>query len=482
MAEVRVLVVDDEEVVLASCERALVSQGYSVALAESVDLALSKLAESPFDVVISDLVMPKKGGMELLKIIRETYPSTNVIMVTGYSSINTAVESIKLGAFDYLAKPFSPAELVLTVKKALEEKGRLVAPYLSDQELPGSMIFDNIIGNSSRMIEVFKFVSKVAATDTTVLVIGESGTGKELVARAIHNNSLRKDNNFVVVDCLTLTPTLLESELFGHIKGSFTGATAAKAGFFEVANKGTLFLDEIGDLSFDLQGKLLRVIQERKYTPVGGTEPRETDIRLVAATNKNLKKMVETGTFREDLFYRLYVVPIFLPPLRERKEDLVILVEHFLRKFSDRYKKPLPRISEKAMKCLLGYNWPGNVRELQNTLERAAVSFEGAEILITDLPEHIQKESGDSAGHAPATIDELKKVKKELRERAIEDIEKEFVVNALAVSGFSVAEAAKAVGMQRTNFYRLIRKYGIKLPTGEEEQYSNNGHNHNGSE
>jgi len=477
MAEVNVLVVDDEEVVLASCERALQSQGYSVAAAQSVDQALLKMEENVFDVVVADLVMPKKGGMELLKILKETYPQTQVIMITGYSSINTAVESIKLGAFDYLSKPFSPAELVLTVKKALEEKGRLVSPYLTDQEMPGQMIFDNIIGNSSRMIEVFKFVSKVAATDTTVLIIGESGTGKELVARAIHNNSQRKDNNFVVVDCLTLTPTLLESELFGHIKGSFTGATSAKAGFFEVANKGTLFLDEIGDLSFDLQGKLLRVIQERKYTPVGGTEPRETDIRLVAATNKNLKKMVETGTFREDLFYRLYVIPIFLPPLRERKEDLPILVDHFLKKFSDRYKKPLPRLSEKAMKCLIAYNWPGNVRELENTLERASVSFEGAEILPADLPEQIQKQAGEGSGPAPGTIDELKKLKKQLREKAIEDIEKEFVINALTANEFSVSQAAKSVGMQRTNFYRLIRKYNIKLPKGQEELELNN-HNH----
>ncbi len=478
MAEVNVLVVDDEEVVLASCERALQSQGYAVISAQSVDQALAELENNSFDVVVADLVMPRKGGMELLKILRETYPQIRVIMITGYSSINTAVESIKLGAFDYLSKPFSPAELVLTVKKALEEKGRLVSPYLTDQEMPGQMIFDNIIGNSSRMIEVFKFVSKVAATDTTVLIIGESGTGKELVARAVHKNSRRKDNHFVVVDCLTLTPTLLESELFGHIKGSFTGAVSAKAGFFEVANQGTLFLDEIGDLSFDLQGKLLRVIQERKYTPVGGTEPRETDIRLVAATNKNLKKMVETGTFREDLFYRLYVVPIFLPPLRERKEDIPILVEHFLRKFSSRYQKPVPAMSEKVIKCLLNYAWPGNVRELENTIERAAVSFEGGEILPSDLPEQIQKEVGEGAGLAPGTLGELKKMKKQLREKAIEDIEKEFVLSALSSHNFSVAEAAKAVGMQRTNFYRLIRKYNIKLPKSEEELESADTHNH----
>lgn len=470
MPEVNVMVVDDEEVVLASCERALKSQGYNVELAQSVDSALAKMESKAFDVVIADLVMPKKGGMELLKTIREKYPQVQVIMITGYSSINTAVESIKLGAFDYLSKPFAPSELVLTVKKALEEKGRLVSPYISDQELPAQMIFENIIGNSPKMIEVFKFVSKVAATDTTVLIIGESGTGKELVARAIHNNSRRKDNNFVVVDCLTLTPTLLESELFGHIKGSFTGAVSTKAGFFEIANHGTLFLDEIGDLSFDLQGKLLRVIQERKYTPVGGTESKETDIRLIAATNKNLKKMVEAGTFREDLFYRLYVVPIFLPPLRERKEDIPLLIDYFIKKFSERIKKPAPRVSEKAMKCLLNYHWPGNVRELENTIERAVVSFEGEEILTSDLPEHIQKEAGDSC-YIPGTIDELKKLKKQLREKAVEDIEKEFVLNVLTQHNFSVADAAKAVGMQRTNFYRLIRKYNIKLPRAEQEKF-----------
>jgi len=470
MADVSVLVVDDEEVVLESCDRALVTQGYKVVKAQSVDKALESMAAQVFDVVIADLVMPKKGGMELLKIIRETYPQTQVLMITGYSSINTAVESIKLGAFDYLSKPFSPSELVLTVKKALEEKGRLISPYLSDQELPTQMIFDNIIGNSPRMIEVFKIISKVAATDTTVLIIGESGTGKELVARAIHNNSHRKDNNFVVVDCLTLTHTLLESELFGHVKGSFTGAVAAKAGFFDVAHQGTLFLDEIGDLSFDLQGKLLRVIQERKYIPVGGTEPKETDIRLIAATNKNLKKMVETGTFREDLFYRLYVVPLFLPPLRDRKVDIPVLVEHFLKRISERHKRAVPKLPERTLRCLVSHNWQGNIRELENTIERATISCEGEEILPRDLPEHIQKQVSEQGTEIPETVNELKMIKRQLRERAIEDIEKEFVINALSAHNWSVSQSAASVGMQRTNFYRLIRKYNISIPNSEKEK------------
>jgi len=392
-----------------------------------------------------------------------------VIMITGYSSINTAVESIKLGAFDYLAKPFTPSELVMTVSKALEEKGRAIQPFRADRELSGQMIFDNIIGSSPRMVEVFKLVSKVAATDTTVLIIGESGTGKELVARAIHNNSSRKDFNFVVVDCLSLTPTLLESELFGHIKGSFTGATSTKAGFFEVANKGTLFLDEIGDLNFDLQGKLLRVIQERKYIPVGDTEPKETDIRLVAATNKNLKKMVETGAFREDLFYRLYVVPIFMPPLRERKEDIPILVNHFLKKFAARYKRPSPRLSEKVLRLLLNYDWPGNIRELENTMERALVAAEGTEILPHDLPDSVQAQAPEAQGMLPENIEELKRLKKQLKEKAVEDVEKEFVLNSLSANDWNVGKAAQAVGMQRTNFYRLIRKHNIKLPRDREE-------------
>ena len=470
MSDVNILVVDDEEVVLESCERALKGQGYKVAKAQNVDLALSQLKQHPFNVVIVDLVMPKKGGMDLLKIIKQNHPAIQAIMITGYSSINTAVESIKIGAFDYLAKPFTPSELVMTVQKALEEKGRTVFPNIAERDLSGQMIFDNIIGNSPKMIEVFKLVSKVAATDTTVLIIGESGTGKELVARAIHNNSARKDANFVVVDCLSLTPTLLESELFGHIKGSFTGATSTKAGFFEVANRGTLFLDEIGDLNFDLQGKLLRVIQERKYIPVGGTDPKETDIRLITATNKNLKKMVETGTFREDLFYRLYVVPIFMPPLRERKEDIPILIEHFLKRFSERHKRPALKLSDKAVRCLLNYEWPGNIRELENTMERAVVSAEGAEIMPQDLPSAIQKKAAEAQGMQPENIEELKRIKKQLKEKAIEDIEKEFVISSLSGNDWNVSKAAKAVGMQRTNFYRLIRKYNIVLPKGNEEQ------------
>jgi len=470
MNEINILVVDDEEVVLESCERALSGQGFKVAKARNVDDALEQMKHKNFDVVVVDLVMPKKGGMELLKIIKESYPSVQVIMITGYSSINTAVESIKLGAFDYLAKPFTPSELVMTVQKALEEKGRDISPYLTEREVGGQMIFENIIGNSPKMIEVFKLVSKVAATDTTVLIIGESGTGKELVARAIHNNSSRKDSNFVVVDCLSLTSTLLESELFGHIKGSFTGATSTKAGFFEVANKGTLFLDEIGDLNFDLQGKLLRVIQERKYIPVGGTEVKETDIRLIAATNKNLKKMVETGAFREDLFYRLYVVPIFMPPLRERKEDIPHLIGHFLKKFSERYKRPALKVSEKSMRCLLNYDWPGNIRELENTMERAVVSAETAEIAPQDLPESVQKQMADPFGQMPENIESLKRIKKQLKEKAVEDVEKEFVVNALGTNDWNVSRAAAAVGMQRTNFYRLIRKYNIRLPKGREEE------------
>ncbi len=476
MEDVSILVVDDEEVVLESCARALGSQAYRVDRAGSVDEALEKLNAGNYDVVIADIVMPKRGGMELLKIIRETWPQIQVIMITGYSSIQTAVESIKLGAHDYLSKPFPPSELILTVKKALEEKGRILDPFMSERELPGQMIFENIIGSSPRIVEIFKLISKVAATDTTVLIIGESGTGKELVARAIHNNSSRRDHPFVVVDCLSLSSTLLESELFGHVKGSFTGAVSTKAGFFEVANGGTLFLDEIGDLNFDLQGKLLRVIQERKYIPVGGTEVRQTDIRLIAATNKNLKKMVETGAFREDLFYRLYVVPIFLPPLRERREDISLLVDHFLAKFSGKINKPGIGISEKVLKCLNAYEWPGNVRELENTIEGAVINCEGQEIQPQDLPDSILRELDSSECQAPTSIEELKQAKRVLKEKAIEDVEKDFLIRALAAHGWNVSRAARSVGMQRTNFHRLLRKHNIELPRKSKNKKQRPGH------
>jgi len=464
MEAVKILVVDDENVVLESCERALTSQGYNVSGAQSVDHALEKMDKEFFDIVIVDMVMPKKGGIELLRVIKQTRPQIQVIMITGYSSIDTAVESIKLGACDYLSKPFSPSELALSVKNALREKGRSVLPYLSDQDLPVQMIFDNIIGNNPKMIELFKLVSKVAATDTTVLIAGESGTGKELVARAIHNNSHRKDYNFVVVDCLSLSPNLLESELFGHTKGSFTGAYQEKAGFFEVASRGTLFLDEIGDLNFKLQGKLLRVIQERKYVPVGGVKPKETDIRLITATNKNLKKMVETGAFREDLFYRLYVVPIFIPPLRERKEDIPLLVDHFLKKFSEKHKRPELKACGRAMGCLLAYNWPGNIRELENTIERAVINCEGEEILPQDLPDSLRKESSEPLCRTPENIEELKVMKKQLMQKAVEDLEKEFLINALSGNDWNVSRAAKQVGMLRTNLYRLLKKHNIEIP------------------
>lgn len=465
--EVHILVVDDEEVVQEACRRALSSHGYIVHKAMNVDEALEKIDRQFFDVVTVDLVMPRRSGSELIKIIHEQYPATQIIVITGYASINTAVESIKSGAFDYLSKPFTPAELTMTVKKALEESGQTPAPYRFDHALPNELIFENIIANSAPMMDIFKLVSKVAATDTTVLIIGESGTGKELVARSIHRNSNRKDNKFVTVDCLSLASSLLESELFGHVKGSFTGATASKAGFFEVANQGTLFLDEIGDLNFDLQGKLLRVIQERKYIPVGGTEARETDIRLITATNKNLKKMVETGTFREDLFYRLYVVPIFLPPLRERKEDLPLLVNHFLAKLSDRHHRPRCRMSETAMKCLLAYNWPGNVRELENTIERAFISAEDPDIQKTDLPENISRLHTDI--QEPKSMEDLKRMKKQMRDKAIEDMEKEFIIKTLAAGNWNVGRAASSIGIQRTNFYKLINKYNIKLPKSEED-------------
>jgi len=468
MKEVNILVVDDEEVVQEACRRALTAHGYKVHKAMNVDEALEQLDRQSFDVVTVDLVMPRRSGSELIKIIKDRHPATQVIVITGYSSINTAVESIKNGAFDYLSKPFTPAELTVTVNKALEESGRMLAPYSFDHALPNELIFENIVANSPPMMDIFKLISKVAATDTTVLIIGESGTGKELVARSIHRNSQRKDSHFVTVDCLSLTTTLLESELFGHVKGSFTGATAAKAGFFEIANHGTLFLDEIGDLNFDLQGKLLRVIQERKYIPVGGTEAKGTDIRLIAATNKNLKKMVETGTFREDLFYRLYVVPIFLPPLRERKEDLPLLINHFLAKCSARTHRPRCRISEKVMKCMMAYHWPGNVRELENTIERVIVSADGPEIQAADLPENLSGLNADI--QKPKNMDDLKRLKKQLQQQVVEDLEKEFVINTLAANDWNVGRAAASIGIQRTNFYKLINKYHIKLAKSDNDE------------
>jgi DNA-binding NtrC family response regulator len=381
--------------------------------------------------------------------------------MTGFAQISTAVEAIKLGAFDYIPKPLSPDQLIVTVGKALEaQEMRSENRYLR-RELESRYKFENMIGRSREMQAVYDLIARVSTTSTTVLIHGESGTGKELIARAIHFNSPRKTMRFVTVDCGALHDNLLESELFGHAKGAFTGAISAKKGLFEVADGGTLFLDEIGNTSVMLQAKLLRVLQERVFTPVGATQEQKTDVRLIAATNKDLGEMVTQGTFRDDLFYRLNIVPVEVPPLRKRREDVPALAMHFLKKFREETGCDVSEIAPDALSLIVDYDWPGNVRELENVIHRAVVLARGNSIVSGQLPPEIRDVASRMTVLIPRTSGELKQRKKELRERAVDEVERRFVAEALKRSEGNVTRAAAEVQMQRSNFQALMRKHGV---------------------
>jgi DNA-binding NtrC family response regulator len=460
----RILVVDDEMIVCESCQRILQEESYEVECVTSGQEAIERMKETPFDIVITDLKMPGVDGMEVLKSIREDYPDTVVIMITGFSTVETAVEAMKLGAFDYIPKPFTPDEVSIVVKKALEKRSLLLENIYLRQELREKYGFHNIVGKSKKMQEIYRIIAKVAMTDSTVLIYGQSGTGKELIARAVHFNSPRREKPFVPVDCAVLSENLLESELFGHIRGSFTGAVTTKPGLFEVADGGTLFLDEIGNISLAIQAKLLRVLQEREFTPVGGTKAKKVDIRLIAATNKELEKMIHDGSFREDLYYRLNIVPITLPLLKDRQEDIPLLASHFLKKYAEEMGKAIKGFTPEAMKRLMRYPWPGNVRELENVVERSVVMIDDEMV----RPEHLilprtQEKEEPAEVQAPHTSDELKEVKKHLREKAVEDVERAFVVSALERNKWNVTRAAEEVGMLRPNFQALMKKYNLRV-------------------
>ncbi|MFH1266798.1 MAG: sigma-54 dependent transcriptional regulator, partial [Planctomycetota bacterium] len=460
----QILVVDDEEVVCRSCDRLLSEEGYEVDTSQDPREGLVLAEQNPYDVILVDLKMPGIGGMEFLRRIKSIRPDTEVVIMTGYAQISTAVEAIKLGAFDYVPKPLSPDQLVVTIGKALETKEiRSENRYLR-RELESRYKFDNMIGRGKEMQAVYDLISRVAGTNTTVLIRGESGTGKELIARAIHFNSPRKTMRFVAVDCGALQDSLLESELFGHAKGAFTGALSAKKGLFEIADGGTLLLDEIGNTSVMLQAKLLRVLQERVFTPVGDTRERKTDVRLIAATNKDLNAMVAEGSFREDLFYRLNIVPVCVPPLRSRKGDVPALAMHFLKKFREETNSGVSEITPDALSLMVDYDWPGNVRELENVVHRAVVLATGSAIQTAQLPLEIRDNAPRLTVSVPMTSEDLKQKKKELRERAVEEVERRFVTEALRRNDGNVTRAAAEVGMLRPNFQALMRKYEIARP------------------
>ncbi len=451
----RVLIVDDEEIVRESCIKLLKPHGYRVSEAENAGRALKLMETMSFDLVLSDLKLPDASGIELLNDIKEAYPDTEVILVTGYGTVSTAVEAMKLGAYDYVEKPFRPEELVSLAGRAIERKSLREENICLKKELSAQYI-KNIVGTSKAMEKVFRLIGTVAPTASTVLITGESGTGKELVARAVHYNSPRKDRPFVVIDCGTLADELIESELFGHKRGSFTGAVTDKKGLIEEAEGGTLFLDEIGNLPLPLQSKLLRVLQEKEYRPVGDKKAAKVD----TTTNKDLPAMVKAGTFREDLFYRLDIFPIHVPPLRERREDIPLLAYHFLRKYSEELGKEVKNISAEAMRILSSCIWPGNIRELENTIQRAILLADNSTI----KPEILSFLTLSQTEQIPQNIEELKEIKKDLREKSVEEVERVFVTEALKRNEWNISRAASDVGMQRSNFHALIKKHRVARP------------------
>jgi two-component system response regulator AtoC len=448
---VRILVVDDDEITCNLLEEVLSKEGYVVHKALNGREAIEKGEGAPFDVVLTDIRMLDVDGMEVLRAYRHRNPETIIIMMTAFASIETAIRAIKEGAYDYVSKPFKLDEIKLTIQRALEQRRLLEENLHYRQELITKYKLENIVGRSPQMLQVYKTIARVAESRSTILIIGESGTGKELVARAIHFNSPRASRPFVAVDCSSLAETLLESELFGHVRGAFTGAVTSKKGLFEEADRGTCFLDEIGDISLTMQAKLLRVLQEHEIKRVGGTETTKIDVRIVAATNKNLDELVAEKKFREDLFYRLNVVSMHLPPLRDRSEDIPLLADHFLRKYAADNQKPVCRLSPEAMDLMIHFRWPGNVRELENVIERAATLSSSNIIMPEDLPRRLQMEPAQlSISSLPSRI-------------PLSELEKLYIQKVLEETGGNKKRAADILGIDRRTLYRMATRLGLTI-------------------
>ena len=454
----RILVADDHDSLRRGIVRALSDARHEVDEAPNGNVAIEKLHEGQYDVVLSDLKMGGSDGLDVLRTAKSLHPSTAVILMTAFGSVHTAVEAMKIGAFDYVQKPFEIEEMELKVEKAIEHRRlRHEIEYLrhTQQDIYD---FDRIVGASGALQSVLAVVRKVAKSNTTVLIRGETGTGKELIAGAIHHNSLRAARNFVKVNCAALQENLLESELFGHEKGAFTGADKQRVGRFEQADGGTLFLDEIGDMSANTQAKILRVLQEHEFERLGGTRTLRVDVRLIAATNRNLPQMVASGQFREDLYYRLNVVSIETPPLRERKEDILPLATHFIRRFATELKKRLDGLDTDAQKLLVRYNWPGNIRELENAIERAALLAESAMIVSTDL------RLGDFAPAGTSAKDSQSVVKIPPTGIALEDIERQAITEALKMANWVQKDAAELLQISPRVMNYKIKTLNIEMP------------------
>jgi two-component system response regulator PilR (NtrC family) len=450
----RLLVVDDERSMQEFLEILFRREGYEVATAGGVDEALAQLENDEFDLVITDVSMPERSGLELLHAVREHSPETLVIMITAYASAETAIKAMKEGAYDYVTKPFKVDEIRLVVEKALEKKLLSSENRRLRGELRSQLLRRSIVGSSAPMQRVYDLVAQVADTKTNVLISGESGTGKELVARAIHDASERRDAPFVAVNCGAIPENLLESELFGHVKGAFTGAVHNKAGLFEIADGGTLFLDEVGELTLPLQVKLLRAIQDKRIRRVGGTNDRVVDVRIISATNRRLEEEVAANRFREDLYYRLNVIQIPLPPLRERADDIPLLVHHFVEKYATELGKPIAACSEAAMRRLLEYGYPGNVRELENVIERAVALSRSERIELDALPPTVLAAPEPAApARIPAAGVNL--------EELVNDYERVLLAQALRQAGGVKKRAAALLGVSFRSFRYRLEKLGL---------------------
>jgi DNA-binding NtrC family response regulator len=443
----RVMVVDDDADTLSLLREVVAKEGYQVETAEDAETALQKLSEWQPDLVITDIHMPGKDGLALLAAVREKAPDILVILLTAYGSLKTAVDAIKAGAFDYLSKPFVVDDIRLVVRRALEHKKLVRENRSLRDQLRERYRFDNLVGSSPGMVAVYKLIARVAETDSTVLIQGESGTGKEMIARAIHANSTRSNGPFIAIDTGSLAETLLESELFGHERGAFTGAVASKKGLLEQAHLGTCFLDEIADLSPVMQSKLLRSLQEREVRRVGSETTRGIDVRIIAASKKDLKPLVEAGTFRDDLFYRLEVVTIVLPPLRDRIEDIPLLSQHFVEKYGRTREKPVTGLSSETIPLLTRYSWPGNVRELEHVIERAIALTPQPVITPEDLPEAIRTTSTQLQARARGWD-------------TLQDMEKSYILRVLEAHHQDHGQAAATLGIHRKTLLRKLRQYG----------------------
>jgi len=460
MTEVKVLVVDDESETRKFFSEFLTHEGFEVDTGQDGEIAIHMIDQDYYDVALIDLNMPKVDGMSVLKHLVENSPDSIGIILTGYATIKNAVEAMKAGAFDYLSKPVKMDEVLMVIKRALELRNLKRENLALKKQLKKKYRFENFIGDSLQMGKVFRIIEKVADTDSTILILGESGTGKELVAKAIHYHSMRRDKPLIPVNCGAIPEELLESELFGHEKGAFTNAIRTRLGRFELANGGTIFLDEIAEMSPHLQVKLLRVLQEQEFERLGGTKTIKSDIRIIAATNKDLDKLVQDGSFREDLYYRLKVIPIEIPPLRERRSDIPLLVHHFLEMTLKTKKKKTKGISRDVVNALVNYEWVGNVRELENIIERMVILAEDDYLTIEDLPERIrQTDSPEKMGQTLIPTEGLSLA------HAVNEYERLLIIHALEKADWVKNRAAKLLNMNRTTLVEKIKKQRIERPS-----------------